>query len=101
VEWHSRSLFSVNSLCANLRHTVLCRMAGVNQLNERELYMLNALRVIASYGRQGKVTLRPYMSEHNLPWDNDEDVKVWMRRIAEDAIKHVASRGAALGSEQG
>jgi hypothetical protein len=41
-------------------------MAGVN-MKEPELYMLNALRVIASYDRQGKVTLREYMTEHNLP----------------------------------
>ena len=60
-------------------------------MNERELYMLNALRTIASYGKEGKTVLRPYMTEHNLKWDNDEDVKVWMRRIAEDAIRYVAS----------
>lgn len=60
-------------------------------MNERELYMLTALRVIASYGRGRKAALRQYMTEHNLQWDNDEDVKVWMRRIAEDAIRYVAS----------
>ena len=60
-------------------------------MNERELYMLNALRVIASYGKEGKIDLRPYMTEHKLKWDNDEDVKVWMRRIAEDAIKFAAT----------
>jgi hypothetical protein len=60
-------------------------------MNECEQYMLNALRVIASYGREGKVALRPYMIERKLQWDNDEDVKVWMRRIAEDAIKYAAS----------
>jgi len=53
--------------------------------------MLNALRAIASYGKEGKVVLRPYMTEHKLKWDNDEDVKIWMRRIAEDAIRHAAS----------
>jgi hypothetical protein len=31
------------------------------------------------------------MTEHKLKWDNDEDVKIWMRRIAEDAIRHAAS----------
>ena len=60
-------------------------------MNDRELYMLNALRAIVSYGKEGKVVLRPYMTEHNLKWDNDEDVKIWMRRIAEDAIRHAAS----------
>ena len=35
-------------------------------MSERELYMLNALRVIASYGKEGKVGLRTYMTEHNL-----------------------------------
>ena len=60
-------------------------------MNEREQYMLNALRVIASYGREGKAELRPYMIERKLKWDNDEDVKVWMRRIAEDAIEYAAS----------
>ena len=59
-------------------------------MNERELYMLNALRVIASYGKEGKIGLRPYMIEHKLKWDYDADVKVWMRRIAEDAIKYAA-----------
>jgi hypothetical protein len=52
--------------------------------------MLNALRAIASYGKEGKVVLRSYMTEHKLKWDNDEDVKIWMRRIAEDAIRHAA-----------
>ena len=39
-------------------------------MNERERYMLNALRVIASYGKEGKAQLRPYMIEHKLnsPW---------------------------------
>ena len=60
-------------------------------MNDRELYMLNALRAIASYGKEGKVVLRPYMTEHKLTWDNDEDVKIWMRRIAEDAIRYAAS----------
>jgi hypothetical protein len=61
-------------------------------MNEREQYMLNALQVIASYGReQPKPVLREYMREHQIKWDNDEDVKVWMRRIAEDAIRYVAS----------
>lgn len=60
-------------------------------MNQREQYMLNALRVIASYGKEGKVALRPYMTERNIKWDNDEDVKIWMRRIAEDAIKYAAS----------
>ena len=60
-------------------------------MKEREVYMLNALRTIASYGIEGKRELRPYMIEHKLKWDNDEDVKVWMRRIAEDAIKYAAS----------
>jgi hypothetical protein len=60
-------------------------------MNEREQYMLNALRVIASYGKQGKIVLRPYMIDHKLKWDNDDDVKVWMRRIAEDAIKYAVS----------
>ena len=59
-------------------------------MNDRELYMLNALRAIASYGKEGKVVLRPYMTEHKLKWDNDEDVKIWMRRIAEDAIRYAA-----------
>ena len=53
--------------------------------------MLNALRVIASYGKESKVVLRQYMTEHKLKWDNDEDVKMWMRRIAEDAIRYAAS----------
>ena len=60
-------------------------------MNEREQYMLNALRVIASYGREGRDELRQYMIERKLKWDNDEDVKVWMRRIAEDAIKYAPS----------
>jgi hypothetical protein len=61
-------------------------------MNEREQYMLNALRVIASYGReQPKLVLREYMREHKIKWDNEEDVKVWMRRIAEDAVKYAAS----------
>jgi hypothetical protein len=60
-------------------------------MNDRELYMLNALRAIASYGEEGKVALRPYMTERKLKWDNDEDVKVWMRRIAEDAIRYAAN----------
>jgi hypothetical protein len=60
-------------------------------MNEREQYMLDALRAIASYGKEGKVALRPYMTEHNLKWDNDEDVKVWMRRIAEDAVRYAAN----------
>ena len=60
-------------------------------MNERELYMLNALRAIASYGKEGKIELRPYMIKHKLKWDNDEDVRVWMRRIAEDTIKFAAS----------
>ena len=45
-------------------------------MNERERYMLNALRVIASYGKEGKAELRPYMIEHKLKWDNDEDQRV-------------------------
>ena len=60
-------------------------------MNERELRMLNALRVIASYSKEGKAELRQYMVERKLKWDNDEDVKIWMRRIAEDAIKFAAS----------
>jgi len=60
-------------------------------MNDRELSMLNALRVIASYGKESKVVLRQYMTEHKLKWDNDEDVKMWMRRIAEDAIRYAAS----------
>jgi hypothetical protein len=45
-------------------------------MNEREQYMLNALRVIASYGReQPKLVLREYMKEHQIKWDNEEDVK--------------------------
>jgi hypothetical protein len=60
-------------------------------MNDSELYMLNALRTIASYGKEGKGVLRPYMTEHKLMWDNDEDVKIWMRRIAEDAIRYAAS----------
>jgi len=60
-------------------------------MNERELYMLNALRAIASYGKEGKIELCPHMIQHKLRWDNDEDVRVWMRRIAEDAIKFAAS----------
>ena len=61
-------------------------------MNEREQYMLNALRGIASYGReQAKLVLREYMREHKIKWDNEEDVKVWMRRIAEDAVKYAAS----------
>ena len=59
-------------------------------MNDHERYMLNALRAIASYGKEGKVVLRPYMTEHKLKWDNDEDVKIWMRRIAEDAIRYAA-----------
>lgn len=60
-------------------------------MKDRELYMLNALRVIASYSKEGKVVLRQYLTEHKLNWDNDEDVKIWMRRIAEDAIRHAAN----------
>jgi hypothetical protein len=60
-------------------------------MNEREQYMLNALRVIASFGKEAKLVLRLYMTEHKIKWDNDEDVKVWMRRIAENAIKYAAS----------
>ena len=37
-------------------------------MNDRELYMLNALRAIASYGKEGKVVMRPYMAEHKLKW---------------------------------
>jgi hypothetical protein len=27
------------------------------------------------------------MDAHGISWNNDEDVKTWMRRIADDAIK--------------
>jgi len=59
-----------------------------NDKNEREQYMLDALRVFAAYGGGEPATtvLRLYMSEHKIPWNMDEDVKEWMLRIAEDAI---------------
>jgi hypothetical protein len=60
-------------------------------MNEREKYMLKALKVIASYGTGAKVVLRPYMDEHDIKWNNDEDVKTWMKRIAKDAIKYATS----------
>ena len=58
-------------------------------MNERERYMLGALRAIATYGKgkSATIVLRPYMDAHGISWNNDEDVKTWMRRIADDAIK--------------
>jgi hypothetical protein len=60
-------------------------------MNKREQYMLSALRAIARYGKGAKVVLRPYMNEHKIKWNKDEDVKTWMKRIAEDAIEYAHS----------
>jgi hypothetical protein len=58
-------------------------------MNEREQYMLGALQAIATYGKEksAMIVLRPYMDAHGIQWHNGEDVKTWMRRIADDAIK--------------
>ena len=61
-------------------------------MNEREQYMLDALRVIAAYGDGAKVVLRPYMDKHEIKWHKDEDVKTWIKRIAKDAVKYAVSR---------
>lgn len=59
-------------------------------MNEREQYMLEALRVIAAHGKghSAVAVLRPYMDGHTIKWNRDEDVKTWVRRIAQDAIKY-------------
>lgn len=55
-----------------------------------EKYMLDALRAIASFGKgeEARKVLRPYMDRRGIKWDNNEDVKTWMQRIAEDAIRY-------------
>ena len=59
-------------------------------MTDRESYMLDALRAIASFGngQEPRLVLRPYMDEHGINWSSDEDVKTWMQRIAQDAIRH-------------
>ena len=58
------------------------------KMNEREKYMLKALIVIAAFRKDEKVGLRPYMDEHKIKWNNNEDVKTWVQRIAKDAIRY-------------
>lgn len=57
-------------------------------LSKREKYMLDALAAIAKFGKNAEVVLRPYMESHGINWNQDEDVKTWMQRIAQDAIDH-------------
>lgn len=59
-------------------------------MNERERYMLDALKAIVSFGKG--VVLRPYMDDHKIAWNDKEDVKTWMQRIAQDAIQHAQKR---------
>ena len=63
-------------------------------MNAREKYTLEALQAIASFGKgkQATVVLRPYMDAHGIKWQRDEEVKVWMQRIAQDAIDHAIGR---------
>ncbi len=64
-------------------------------MNEREEYMLEALKAIASFGKgeTASTVLRPYMDAHRLKWNKDEDVKTWIQRIAADAIDHALKTG--------
>jgi len=57
-------------------------------LTEREEYMMSALRAIAAYGNgePAMCVLRSYMLEHGLTASVEEDVRRWLKRIAEDAI---------------
>jgi len=58
-------------------------------LNEREEYMISALRAIAAFGKgeSAMFVLRSYMDEHGLSSSVEEDVRRWLQRIAEDAIR--------------
>lgn len=64
----------------------------MTELNEREKYMYEALAAIANFGKGAKVVLRPYMDNHNIKWDEDEDVKTWMQKIAVDAMTFARSK---------
>jgi hypothetical protein len=59
-------------------------------MSERERYMLDALKAIVSFGKG--VVLRPYMDDHKITWDDKEDVKTWMQRIAQDAIEYAEKK---------
>ena len=58
-------------------------------LNEREEYMIGALRTIAAFGngQPAMFVLRSYMDERGLSASVEEDVRLWLQRIAEDAIR--------------
>jgi hypothetical protein len=76
-----------NTHSGSLFRPILTGIKKMRNFSDREKYMLAALRVVAFAGRN-RTELMVYMSDRGIPCNKNEDLRVWVTRIAEDAIEY-------------